>query len=183
MKKLCVFLVIGCIGGSAFAFDILSYPPPVSGGNILIDAGVGFGIGYEGDLLIPPLFAQVDYALPKIPISIGGNVSYWRNGYDRTYVGYDVEWTYNYLAILARGNWHWGFNVKWLDFYTGLSIGYRAFWEEVKVSDSSYKMDKNNYSGMDWGLQLGAHFYFTEKVGAMIELGYPMSRIGISFKI
>lgn len=185
MKKLCMVLLVVCIGGSAFAFDILSYPPPVKGGNILIDAGLGFGIGYEGDLRIPPIFAQVDYALPQIPISVGGNISYWQNGERWGYSGYRVDYTYNYLAVVARGNWHWGFNISWLDLYSGLSIGYRAFWKDYDLPSGLNEdlLPTRNYGGMDWGLQIGAHFYFTEKIGLALELGFPMSRLGIAIKI
>ncbi|MDR2478880.1 MAG: hypothetical protein LBD48_06150 [Treponema sp.] len=80
MKKLIgLFILIVCFGGSAFAFDINSYPPPVSGGNILIDAGPGIGLGFAGSLKIPPLFVQAEYALPKIPISVGAGLSFWQN--------------------------------------------------------------------------------------------------------
>jgi hypothetical protein len=88
---------------------------------------------------------------------------------------------------MARGNWHWGFNVNWLDLYSGIAIGYRAFWQDYKLgsgySGSSAPISNYDYSGLDWGLQFGAHFYFTPKVGAMIEIGYPMNRIGVAFKL
>jgi hypothetical protein len=165
----------------------MSYPPPVSGGNILIDAGIGLGFGYKGSTKIPPIFAQVEYALPQIPISVGGLVSFWQTSWDNGLGGpYAIDWTYNYLAILGRGNWHWGFDIDWLDLYSGLSLGYRAFWTKYTLGSAwqaGYKPEEPKYGGFDFGFQLGAHFYFTEKIGAMVELGYPMMRVGIAIKL
>ena len=187
MKKLVgLFLLIVCLGGSAFAFDIMSYPPPVSEGNILIDAGIGIGLGFAGTLKIPPLFAQAEYALPKIPISVGAGATFWQNGFSTGSGDYTVDYSYNYLAILARGNWHWGFDVSWLDLYTGLSLGYNAFWMDYKLGSayaSSYEPEKYNYGGFGYSFQVGAHFYFTKNFGAMVELGYPMMRVGLAFKL
>jgi hypothetical protein len=174
MKKLIIFLLlIGCLSVSVFAFDIMSYPPPVSNGDILIDAGVGLGIAsYKGNLKIPPLFAQVEYALSQVPISVGGAISFWQYG--------SPNYTYNHFAILGRGNWHWGFDVDWLDLYSGLSLGYKAGWETDR-SGPSPTTSRTGY--FDWGLQFGAHFYFTPKIGAMVEIGYPMMRLGLAFKL
>jgi hypothetical protein len=174
MKKLIVLLLlIGCLGGVAFAFDIMSYPPPVSNGNIFIDAGIGLGLGsHKGHIKIPPLFAQAEYALSPVPVSVGGVVSFWQYG--------STDYTHNNLAILGRGNWHWGFNVDWLDLYTGLTLGYRSRWE----TDRSGPTTTTSRAGyFDWGLQVGAHFYFTPKIGAMVEIGYPMMRAGVAFKL
>jgi hypothetical protein len=184
MKKLFVlFLLIGCLSGSVFAFDIMSYPPPLSSGNILIDGGLGLGLGYKGHIRIPPLFAQAEYALPQLPISVGGGISFWQNSDSWAYNAGTVDRTYSFLAILGRGNWHWGFNVNWLDLYSGLSLGYRAFWDHYKSNSGAPTPPKNNYGGFYWGLQVGAHFYFTPKIGAMVEVGYPMMRAGVTVKL
>jgi hypothetical protein len=186
MKKLLVvFLFVG-FAGSVFAFDIASYPPPIKSGNIMLDAGIGLGFsGYgSGKLKVPPLFAQVDYALPNIPITLGGHISYYQYAWETGYTSYNWTYTWNFLGLFFRANWHWGFEVNWLDLYSGLNLGYRVFWEKVEYP-SGYTGAKTeyNYSGFDWGLTLvGARFYFTDKIGAMVELGYPHLRAGITFK-
>jgi hypothetical protein len=182
MKKLLLLLVVFIIGASGvFAFDILSYPPPVRGGNILVDIGLGFTGTKHGDISIPPLRADVEYALPVgLPISVGGLVAFHQNKYDI----YEGEWTYNHFAIGARGNWHWGIDVSWLDLYSGLFLGYVintvSFdgnsgypWEDFNKDPSYFAL----------GVQIGAHFYFTEKIGLQVELGYPYwANIGVALK-
>jgi hypothetical protein len=87
---------------------------------------------------------------------------------------------------LARGNWHWGFDISWLDLYTGVSLGYYAFWMDYKLGSaygSGYKPIEYNYSWFAYGGQLGAHFYFIKNCGAMVELGFPIMRVGLAFKI
>jgi hypothetical protein len=42
MKKFFLALLIFMLTcGCAFAFDILSYPTPINGGNVMVDIGIG----------------------------------------------------------------------------------------------------------------------------------------------
>ncbi|MDR1804398.1 MAG: SH3 domain-containing protein [Treponema sp.] len=176
MKKLLlVLLVLAVVGGSAFAFDPLSYPPALGGGgNVLLDAGVGYWYGVSGyGIGIPPLFVHVEYALPvEVPISVGGGISFFR--LSSRYDYYSITW----INPAARANWHWGFDVSWLDLYTGISLGWSI------VSYGGYDIGYGAaMGGFGFGGQVGAHFYFSERVGAMIEAGYPYSKVGIAFKL
>jgi hypothetical protein len=178
MKKLIVAIVVlGAASGTLFAFDPMSYPPPVEGGNILVDAGIGFGLNPgRGSVSIPPLSASVEYALPvNVPVSVGGSVGFSR--YKKDWGAFDE--TFTYFIFGARGNWHWGFNVDWLDLYSGLFLGYRyASWDW----DGPSGYNDPDYSGLAFGAQIGAHFYFTKTVGAVVELGAPFSKIGLALK-
>jgi hypothetical protein len=171
MKKIfLLFLVFALCCGSVFAFNFLSYPPSVHGKNLQVDVGVGFAYG-GGTLRIPPIAVNVEYALPtKLPISVGALVAFYQTG--RRNDG----WTY--ATFGARGNWHWAFPVKWLDLYTGLFLGYRyAAW------DGDYNAHVSSRSGLAFGGQLGAHFYFTQHVGLMVEFGYPfLAKAGLALK-
>jgi hypothetical protein len=175
MKKLVlVLLVLAVVSASAFAFEILSYPPPLEGGgNIMIDVGLGLRyLGLTGHkMAMPPLFLNVEYALPVgVPISVGGGISvgmwkwsWWGYGYKVTYITPHV-----------RANWHWGLDVPWLDLYTGMSLG--ADIAIVKWNESW--MDNYRGSGMAgsrfyWAFQGGAHFYFSKYFGAVVETGWP----------
>jgi hypothetical protein len=187
MKKLFLLLVVLLVvGGSVSAFDILSYPPPLDGGGqIMINAGLGLEVAgwmYSlfGDLTVPPLFVDVEYALPiKLPISVGGFMAYYQYKYNEWW-GWYAEGYLNFLTFGVRANWHWGFDVKWMDLYTGLSLGYRGYW--YNAHSSSYKTDFD-YSGFDLGELIGIHFYFSEHVGAVIETGYPfVLKAGIALK-
>jgi hypothetical protein len=170
MKKILILPLILIICGSAFPIDPLSYPPPVQGNDFLIDIGVGFANVRE-ILRIPPLGVNVEYALPlKTPISIGGLAVFYRTG--------EKDETWAYLSFGGRGNWHWAFPVRWLDFYTGFFLGYKyASW------DGSSFVSPLNKSGLAYGAQAGAHFYFGKSLGLMVEFGYPfLARAGLALK-
>ena len=176
MKKkiVLVVLVLSLVGTSAFAvgFDILSYPPPVKGGNLMIDLGIGIrSMGYSNATWkIPPLFAQVEYALPVgVPISVGGLFAVCSYGYKWDSYHSNAQWTWTDMNFAARANWHWGLEINWLDLYTGLSLGYTY----SKFSSNYSSWEGSNYSGVFFAAQVGAHFYFTENVGIDVEFGYP----------
>ena len=186
MKKLLfVFLVLAVLCGSVFAFDPLSYPPPLyGGGNVLIDAGIGYWYtnwaSVFGKLSIPPVFVNVEYALPgEFPISVGGGVSFFQWKFNEIYYDYALT----SITPQARASWHWGFDVSWLDLYTGISLGYSIV--HIKWGQNSWASQYTpaGSSGLYWGTHVGAHFYFTDNVGAMIEAGYPsLIKAGLTFK-
>ena len=179
MKKFLLVLVIfAVVSGATFAMDLMSYPPPVDGGNIMIDAGLGLRTTlYSGaKWKIPPLFLHVEYALPVgVPISVGGFFTISKYGTKWT----SYNWAWTDMTFGARGNWHWGFDVSWLDFYTGLSLGYTySKWDKDNWTGTDY-----SYGGFYYAFQAGAHFYFTNNIGAMLEVGYPYwIKAGVAFK-
>jgi len=184
MKKIVmVLLVLAVVGGSVFAFDPMSYPPPVKSGNVMLDLGIGLrSTGYSNaNWKIPPLFVQAEYALPVgVPISVGGLFTISSYGYKWGPSNGNADWTWTDLTFAGRANWHWGFDVKWLDLYTGLSLGYTS--STYKSSNSAYDTG-TNYSGFFFAGQLGAHFYFTNSVGVVAEFGYPYwFKVGLALK-
>jgi hypothetical protein len=181
VKKLfLVLLILAVFAGSVFAFEFLSYPPPVSGGNVMVDTGIGFVYtGYNrGKFGIPPLFLQVEYALPVVvPISVGAGVSF----YQWKYPIHGDTLKETFVTPAFRANWHWGFDVSWLDFYTGAWFGY-TIWN-LKSSNSFWDYLAVGSSGLDWGFQAGVHFYFSNTIGVMVETGYPyLIKAGLTIK-
>lgn len=170
MKKVILFLLVfAVVTGFAFAeFNILSFPPPVEGGDIMIDVGLGLrGIPGLAKWKVPPIFLQVEYALPVgVPISVGGMFTFYQYGYNYYYYT-TFKWTD--MTFSTRANWHWGLDVKWLDLYTGLSLGYTY----SKGTSSSSYYRATSYSGFYYAFQGGAHFYFSKHIGAVAEVGYP----------
>ena len=177
MKKvILVLLVLVVVSGSAFAIDMLSFPPPLGGGAIMIDLGIGLRYIDWGTIVtkmqVPPLWFQAEYALPVgVPISVGGGFAFTRR------VGrWDDDFSLTYITPHLRANWHWGFPVSWLDFYTGLGVGFdivNANYGDYSVSDSDFF----------WGIQAGAHFYFTRVIGVMAETGFPFYlKAGVALK-
>jgi hypothetical protein len=171
MKKLLLLLVVFIIGAAgAFAFDPLSYPPSVSGGNILVDVGIGFTGAEYGKISIPPLRVSAEYALPvEVPISVGGLFAFHSTKY--TWGGDDLAWTF--FTFGARANWHWNINVPWLDLYSGLILGYQVSSLDYDGPNASFYENYFELGGFMLGGQVGAHLYFTEMLGAFVEFGYP----------
>jgi hypothetical protein len=178
MKKLCLLLVVFTVGAAgvfALDFDILRYPPPVGGGSILVDLGLGFTSAEAGKLSVPPLRVSAEYALPvEVPVSVGGLFAF----HSTKDTVSNRSYGYSYLTFGARGNWHWGLDVPWLDLYTGLFLGY-----QVVSYDLPSGAPEPSYGGFVPGGQLGAHFYFTQMLGAFVEFGYPYwGSLGLALK-
>jgi len=183
MKKfLLLFLSLLVVGGLAFSVDLMQYPPPLEGGDILIDAGIGyaFASAVGASMKIPPIVLSAEYCLPSVPISVGGLAGFYRYEWKSSSYSWVETWTY--ATFGARANWHWNINVSWLDLYTGAFIGYTYFsWSSDLSPAASYI--KPAYGGLDFGGQAGAHFYFTEHIGAVAEFGYPFAaKAGLALK-
>jgi opacity protein-like surface antigen len=185
MKKLLVLAAVLIISSTgAFAFDILSYPPPVSGGNIMIDVGIGFVSTINNSLSLPPLRVSVDYTLPvRVPISVGGLFAFYRSLIQKDVGNY----SWNHFLMLGRANWHWGFDLDWLDLYTGFSLGYRHTTFSYDPTPGYSRSDWETYyeddGGFSGGGQAGAHFYLTNFFGAFVEFGYPLyANFGFALK-
>jgi len=185
MKRvLFLFLAFVMAGGFAFSVDLMEYPPPLEGGNILVDAGVGyaFASGLGATIKIPPVVASAEYCLPTgVPISLGALAGFYQ--FEWRYLG-TASWveTWTYATFGARANWHWNIDASWLDLYTGAFVGYTYF----KWSSDSRPYDgyiQPYYGGIDFGGQVGAHFYFTKHIGAVLEFGFPFAaKAGVALK-
>ena len=189
MKKiLMVLLVLMVIGGSAFANDLLQYPPSLKGGNLMLDVGIGYAftgfLSSGSKMSIPPLFISAEYALPvNVPISVGGLFAIYQYKWDATQVGFKWSEKYTSMYFGARGNWHWNFSPKWLDFYTGINIGYNYFKISYDPKPEGSWWVEPKYGGFTVGAQVGAHFYFTDLVGVVVEAGYPyLIKTGLALK-
>jgi len=184
MKKLVLlFLVFLIVGGSVFAFDMLSYPPALgNGGAVMIDMGVGWSwynwvFSWFGKTVVPPIFLDAQFALPNIPLSVGLSTAYYQTK-GSYYWLYDYGWRNHLLFLGTKVDWHFGFPMKVLDVYAGITAGYRIWWHT-----GNYYSYYTGYSGFDYGAHVGVHFYFTPVFGAMVETGYPyVAKAGLSFK-
>jgi hypothetical protein len=182
MKKIFLALLIFSVTcGFALDFDILSYPPPVNGGNVMVDAGIGLtanGSTY-GTISIPPIFVNVEYALSaNLPISVGGFAAFYQ--YNKRVIG-DSGWQYTFFTLGGRADWHWGFDINWLDLYSGMWIGYNVFSADWVGGGSGSTAP--SYGGIGFGFQVGSHFYFKDNIGLVLESGYPFAlKIGAALK-
>lgn len=174
-KKLLIVLLLGSfslLSNAAFA--------QYAKGDKLLNVGIGVNSYYNGGI---PFGASFEVGVTD-EISVGGSLDYLSHNYG-SYFGTDYRFTAVYLG--ARGSYHFNelLNLKndRIDIYAGLTLGYRSFtW-----SDSSYGTGLGNSygSGAFLGIYAAGRYYFSEKVGAFLEVGAVGStnaKLGVTFK-
>lgn len=76
-----------------------------------------------------------------------------------------TNWDFNYWVIAGKGNFYFddlfGLPAAW-DIYAGANVGYRL--------DGSDKKDYDG-DGFNWGAQVGARWFWSEKWGLNFEFG------------
>jgi hypothetical protein len=189
LKKVSLLLLALMVaGGFAFSADLMDYPSPLKGGNFLTDVGIGWsfasgsGTSTSASTKIPPIVLSAEYCLPSIPISAGGIVGFYQ--YEWRYLGGNTPWveTWTYVTFGARANWHWNISVSWFDLYTGVFVGYTYFSWSSGSNPHTGNVNQT-YKGIDFGGQVGAHFYFAENIGVTAEWGYPfITKAGLALK-
>ena len=180
------FLVLS--GGSVFAQNWNSFSPSVDNSKAIINGGIGFGIllpGYE--LGIPPISVSADFKLPMdLPITLGPVVALTSRTFSFSGYGNGYEFTYTDFAIGVRGMWHFNF-LKSMDVYSGLSLGYVVSSADAKYTgDWVVKTEPGDFSYFLFGINVGARYFFTNSLGAYVELGYSGLQffgLGLSLKI
>jgi len=190
MKRLLMFLLVLLItGGIAFSADLMDYPASLNGGNFLFDVGLGWafvsssGTSISTSIKIPPIVLSAEYCIPSVPISIGGLAGFYQ--YEWRYSELKTPWieTWTYTTFGARINWHWNIGVSWFDLYTGAFIGYTYFSWSSGLNSYTDQIMQQTHRGIDFGGQVGAHFYFAKNIGALAEWGYPfVTKAGFALK-
>ena len=190
MKKVFLFLLVFIMTcGFAFSVDLMDYPAPLSSGNLLADVGLGWafasssGNSISASIKVPPIVLSAEYCLPSVPISIGILAGFYQ--YEWKYSEIVSPWieTWTYTTFGGRVNWHWNIGVSWFDLYTGAFVGYTYFsWSSGFNTNTDHIMQQR-HEGIDFGGQVGAHFYFSKNVGAVAEWGYPfITKAGFALK-
>ena len=181
MKKLLLILTI--IAGTSFSASAQS---PVMKGNILIDAGIGWPTGNvlwndDGN-------DWQNYKVNGGPFAFGGRLEYmvadgFGIGLDGNYVttGYNYDSYFNNtdslvnsdlttkrMRIMLRMNKHIVQNDL-VDAYIGAGVGYRYV---NRVSTGFIEVEQDGaLVPVAFRLAFGARFFFTENLGAHVELG------------
>ncbi len=169
MKKLLLgFLLISTV----ILFNTSNAQAQYKKGDKLFDVGIGVNSYYSSGT---PLGASLEVGITD-DISVGGEVDYASSTYSGNY-----GWTSMYIG--ARGSYHLSkiLNIgsDKFDTYAGLGLGYRSF----KWKDSGF--------GNSWGSGIalnyfaGGKYYFNDKLGAFVELGYiglSNVKIGLALK-
>jgi len=181
MKKL--LLILSIIAGTTFSASAQS---PVMKGNILIDAGIGWPTGNvlwndDGN-------DWQNYKVNGGPFAFGGRLEYmvadgFGIGLDGNYVttGYNYDSYFNNtdslvnsdlttkrMRIMLRMNKHIVQNDL-VDAYIGAGVGYRYV---NRVSTGFIEVEQDGaLVPVAFRLAFGARFFFTENLGAHVELG------------
>jgi len=185
MKK-CIFcfLLSIIVGAAVIAqswYD--SYAPAVEDNTLFINAGVGIGPIGSGGIGIPPLSVSVDYKLPiDLPITVGSIVTFstWKRSI-RYYIIIDVDITYMNFGFGARVTYHFNF-LEYLDTYAGITLGY--VYQNGKAKVTYYGEITGGESFFLWGINIGARYFFTDFIGAYMELGYSgLQYVGVGLSV
>ncbi len=150
-------------------------------GDKLLNIGVGLSSYYYGHPI------GLSYEVGITPdFSVGGQLDYNSGSYD-DYYGYSYRYRYSAYYLGTRGSYHFNrilrINENKIDLYAGLGLGYQSFKWNDSYNGSGYGY--NYGSGLFLNYFIGGKYYFTNKVGAFLELGYTglsSSRVGLSVK-
>jgi outer membrane immunogenic protein len=149
MKKLFAIVVLGFITSTAFAQGTLDK------GAAQLNAGLGFSAWGT------PVYFGADFGVHE-DITIGPRISH-RN-YGRRLDGFNRR--QSVTALSFNGNYHFnrilGIAPEW-DLYAGATLSY-FWWSSVNWA-GSYG------SGLGLDFQVGARYFFSDKVGLNLELG------------
>lgn len=142
-------------------------------GDMQLNAGLGLS-GYG-----IPIYLGLDYGVGH-DITIGGRVSY------RTYT--EHNWRTTTIGFAANGNYHFNQLLSLpskFDLYAGLSLGYLHYTNKYTGPDNVYRSKVTNDSPLDWGIQIGGRYFFTDQLGLNLEFSGGAlygAHIGITYK-
>ncbi len=175
MKKLLILVV----AVAAFTLIGQAQNGAYKKGDNLLNIGVGVNSYYSGGI---PLGASYEVGVTD-DISVGANVDYLSHKYG--YLNSNLKFTALYFG--ARASYHFNnlLNIsnEKVDLYGGLTLGYRSF--SWKDSDGDYDFGGSYGSGLYFGGYIGGKYFFSENIGAFVELGAIGStnaRLGVAFK-
>lgn len=159
---------------------------PAGKGKGIIGFGFGPGIGfYGGSGFGPAVVVYYDHSIWKAgpgTISLGGQVgtSFFWDSYSHKDVKYDQAWTN--LGFVARGAYHYGWEVPGLDTYAGFGLGTRvSFYSD----DGGFIGKKASSIGFLPTAFFGGSWFFNDLLGVNAEFGYDFAfaSVGLNFRI
>ncbi|WP_315821257.1 hypothetical protein [Paraflavitalea speifideaquila] len=170
---------IGVLAGTLlFSIVLFAQNGAYSKGDKLLNIGLGLNSYYSGGI---PFGASFEVGITD-DISVGANFDYLSHKYKG--LG-DYKFTALYFG--ARGSYHFNtlLNIEnnKFDVYAGATLGYRTFSWKDGYSGTGLKSSYG--SGLYLGILAGGKYYFSDKIGAFVELGAIGStnaRIGVAFK-
>ncbi|GHV88340.1 hypothetical protein AGMMS50267_07030 [Spirochaetia bacterium] len=193
---------------SLSALDFKTPGGGITPGNILVKAGFGTGTGSTGSLDLASAFSiggniSAEYMLPWVALGVGIETGFntFNNGTtvrgfsdpSDLYAGREVlDVGLGVLPVLLRIAYHPDFGIANLDIYAAGKIGYgigfflggdaekfQAEFNDASGADGGYAAQAP--SGLAWGVNLGAAYYFTKNIGVFLEGGYQYQSLTFTF--
>lgn len=172
-------------------------------GTTAVNLGIGLGgyrysylTGYSSNYSVSPAMnASIEHGvgyLGDAVIGIGGYLGYktakyeYTNNYSNRSYHYDRRWTNTVVGL--RGSVHYNefHSNDQLDLYAGLMLGYNIGSYKDKstytyngvVTDYNENL-KNTTSFFTYSTYIGGRYFFTESIGAYLELGWGVTAINL----
>ena len=147
-----------------------------------LNIGVGMGLnGITGESSLPPISLGYQYGLED-KYSIGAIVGYSSS----TSSVLSYEWTYTYIFVGGRGEYHFMKSTDKLDAYAGATLGYTI----VSVSEPDNLPAFGAWGAVGtsyliYGAHAGVRYAFSKSFGAFAEVGYGIGLLtaGINIKL
>lgn len=177
MKALTTLLAVIILTASSFAGGLMKK------GDKVAQVGLGYGhAGIYGDMGFPPLSLGLQYGYDD-KISVGGILGYSSSSQD---FGWG-EYSYSYIMIGARGEYHFLENSENIDAYAGVTLGYdivSSSWKD-KTGFGFNSSASSSGSYALFGAHVGAKYYLTPQLSLFGELGYGVSYLsaGVAFRL
>ncbi len=159
---------------------------PVRVGSVILNLGAGIGANYKEDYYYSPfgMKASLEFGLWKAGpgvITIGPEIgaSFSNDNYYGQYDSYRSRT----VVMAARSAWHYGWKVRGLDTYGGLSLGVGIHHYDYYNSDNVYY--SHNEAIPAPGAFVGASYFVTRQFGFNAEAGFDITNFqaGVVFKL
>jgi hypothetical protein len=153
---------------------------PIKTGSVILNLGIGAGAGYRDHYYNTAFGTKIaaEWGLWKAGSGVitlgaeaGGSFS---NGY------YD-DYRSRTIIVAGRSAWHYGWKVRGLDTYGGLSAGLGLHHYDYRNNDDYDRSEVIPVAG----IFLGASYFITPVFGFNAEAGYDITnlQIGVVFKL
>lgn len=150
-----------------------------------LNAGVSIGglAGFYGSSDFPPISVGLQFGIHE-KFSVGGIIGYASSSYDLGFFNNaNYTWTYRYIIVGARGEYHFMEPKDDFDLYGGLTIGYNIVSVDEPTGYSGFYTAEASY--LLYGFHAGGRYLFSKNIGAFAELGYGIGyfTIGLNVKL
>lgn len=154
-------------------------------GDRVLSAGLGLGTlaGVYGDASMPPLSVGYEVGYNE-NISFGGLAGIAGSKQEYKWFGDSWGWEYTYIILGGRAAYHFDlFKDPKIDSYAGLTLGYNIVSsKEIGTVQAGYSSSGSYFL---YGGHLGLRYYFSQQLGAQVEIGYGLGviNVGIAYKM